>query len=764
VRRRQDAYLHGLSDLPSPAEWAQLKEAPEPDAYENPPGMRTSPPFVAGAIHGTHPDYGADTPEECAARWQEFVPDMPQMVSTWIRDTFLVSPPDRTPVDQPMRPSSGVARDNLDQGVKKLLKTGSARLWVRAKDGEPTFVTPVDAVPKKDGDFRIIHDWRVPNQERGIPDRRCRFEGLRHLPAVVTLGGVGASIDMKSGYFALFAGPADLMCFRARIRPSWLSTLDREALDLPEGAGDDFVDVILTFAALSMGNKLSAWVYTKTMRCVARRWRSLGIDCLWYLDDCVFFAPNAEKMRAILHGGEYEGQKFNGVVADCAYLGIPINFEKSVLQPVRVLNWLGYTLDLTNGRIHVSKAKIAELLALLDDTDATVGSFVTARRLAKITGKLMSCSLALQPVRLMSRETYSLIRCKTKADWDATVALSPGCVEELVFWARELVRWNAFGRKMLPDVTPCTVRIAGDAGPAGWGARGRRASCQDGQAAYKESFDAWSPEQAEEDQSMRELLCLQEALVAFDKRGVDFSDRCVRAALESEEAIAALDLRPGEAAAALRGEVIGYDTDNMGVRAVINRGGSRKLRFNAVVKGIWRWLLERGARLEVRWVTGLHMCVVRGSGVSTDSLSRQRWADACDWTFRPAVIQELRRWVSSWASPLCLFTRDVVSGGVYARQWADDDMPIVFPGGNHITAFIGFLRQAGRRACVVVPQWHGPAMSAVAQWAVDDRTLGPAYYVFRRPSRDDRGRQRRVPAWIMRAVVLDFRPDERRRG
>ena len=55
------------------------------------------------------------------------------------------------------------------------------------------------------------------------------------------------------------------------------------------------------------------------------------------------------------------------------------NFEKSVLQPVRVLNWLGYTLDLTNGRIHVSKAKIAELLALLDDTDATVGSFRVQR-------------------------------------------------------------------------------------------------------------------------------------------------------------------------------------------------------------------------------------------------------------------------------------------------------------------------------------------------------------------------------------------------
>ena len=186
---------------------------------------------------------------------------------------------------------------------------------------------------------------------------------------------------------------------------------------------------------------------------LARRWRSQGIDCLLYLDDCALFAETPEEMTAILHGGTFKGKGYAGIIADCKYLGLPINFEKSVLQPVRVLNWLGYTLDLTNARIHVSKEKVAELLELLQDVPKTVGSFQTARRLAKITGKLMACGLALQPVRLMSRETCALIRCKTKADWDAAVALSPGCVEEMVFWSKELVRWNAFGRKMLPDAT-----------------------------------------------------------------------------------------------------------------------------------------------------------------------------------------------------------------------------------------------------------------------------------------------------------------------
>lgn len=92
-------------------------------------------------------------------------------------------------------------------------------------------------------------------------------------------------------------------------------------------------------------------------------------------------------------------------------------------------------------------------------------------QLAKLLGKLMAASQALQPVQLWSRECYALIRARTKAEWDAAVQLSDGAREELLFWAQHLLRWNAVGRKMFPETQPIEIEITGDAGPQGWGAR-----------------------------------------------------------------------------------------------------------------------------------------------------------------------------------------------------------------------------------------------------------------------------------------------------
>eukprot|EP01043_Picozoa_sp_COSAG02_P069756 COSAG02_NODE_12087_length_1599_cov_384.894000_1_plen_245_part_10 len=218
-------------------------------------------------------------------------------------------------------------------------------------------------------------------------------------------------------------------------------------------------------------------------------------------------------------------------------------------------------------------------------------------------------------------------------------------------------------------------------------------------------------------------------------------------------------MQPGEAAAllredgdgALRDMVVGYGSDNQGVQAVINRGGSGNLEFNSVVKRIWRWLLARGTRLEVKWSSGLHMVAT-----GTDALSRQKWSRACDWTFFPRVIHDLRRWVRRWGQPSVLFTKDVVSGAAYGFNSSPGSVPIVFPGGNHIAEFVGHLRQRRCIACVVVPRWHGPAMAAVAKFTVASCQLGPAYAVFRSPSRSTGGRRSRIPAWMMQAVVLDF--------
>eukprot|EP01044_Picomonas_judraskeda_P005240 COSAG03_NODE_487_length_7511_cov_21.869536_4_plen_100_part_00 len=75
------------------------------------------------------PSCGADTPLECADRWREMVPDMPEMVAQWIAHPggFQVEVPDLTPCDEPARPVHGAARQHLDEGVQKLLRIGAWR-------------------------------------------------------------------------------------------------------------------------------------------------------------------------------------------------------------------------------------------------------------------------------------------------------------------------------------------------------------------------------------------------------------------------------------------------------------------------------------------------------------------------------------------------------------------------------------------------------------------------------------------------------------
>lgn len=88
------------------------------------------------------------------------VPDMPEMVARWIAHPFgfQVVVPDLTPVDEPARPVRGAAKQQLDEALQKLLKTRAVRVWAK-EEGEPTFVTPIDCVPKKTpGEFRVIHD------------------------------------------------------------------------------------------------------------------------------------------------------------------------------------------------------------------------------------------------------------------------------------------------------------------------------------------------------------------------------------------------------------------------------------------------------------------------------------------------------------------------------------------------------------------------------------------------------------------------------
>ena len=75
------------------------------------------------------------------------------------------------------------------------------------------------------------------------------------------------------------------------------------------------------------------------------------------------------------------------IVHDLALAGFVLNISKSRLAPQQNGQWLGFLLDLLNGRYLVPKAKISKLMHSIDSVLAS--RLVPACLLASITGQII---------------------------------------------------------------------------------------------------------------------------------------------------------------------------------------------------------------------------------------------------------------------------------------------------------------------------------------------------------------------------------------
>ena len=747
-RTRAGAWLHGLSDLPTPSEYAALSTAPEPDEYVNPVGMREDAPFTGGCVHG-------DDPVQAAEEWRRRIPNLSLSVYRWIADgQYTLHFNNEARIDHPRVRCNKRAQQELDKSIRKHINMRTVRLWDRSVEGSPTFCTPVFSTPKKNDAevWRLIDDFREPNER--LQKWRVRYERLSHLAATGAKQGDWAiSMDFKSGYHVLRCGPEKFLAFRCRVKYSWLLELcgadASKAADALRAEGqvppepnmdsDPWVNVTLAWIALIMGLTTASAVYSRMVRQLVKKWRKIdGIACLNYLDDTLATAHSKADLTA----------KVKIMVADCKALGLPISFTKSVLEPVQRLVWCGFLLDFRSGRIHITNDKAGRILTVVEKarTNIRTSGTIVMRLLAKVVGMLMAASRALQPVRLWSRECYALITARSEAEWNTAITVSPGAWDEICFWAAHLMRWNAIGRRMFPETRPVQIKIRGDAGPQGWGARVM--DLASGQAS--ESYDRWDPADENQDQTMRELTGLQMALQAADGDGVDFHDRTVRARLIGAEAAHLLAKPVHEVFAGLRrsskvaGQNIVYEADNTGVRSYVQSGGGRSLRLTAKTKEIWLWLLQRGSRLDVSWVAG---SIMVDSGV--DALSRRRWAEGATWRWRKPAFIRVCKWIKHWGTPRVVTAADVKSGAAYTQPLGQDNVLICFPGQNRIVDWVSHILTVGALSCVITPQWHGPAMSALRNHRVAQQHLGPAFTTFVGDGE--------IPAWLMVATLVDCR-------
>lgn len=91
-------------------------------------------------------------------------------------------------------------------------------------------------------------------------------------------------------------------------------------------------NIFFCFSVLHFGLTSAPYIFTKCLRHLVKYWRNSGIDIVLYLDDGLGFGSD---FQICLQNSDH--------VRDTLVKADLIIFEKSVLQPVQCLEWLGLT-------------------------------------------------------------------------------------------------------------------------------------------------------------------------------------------------------------------------------------------------------------------------------------------------------------------------------------------------------------------------------------------------------------------------------------
>ena len=332
------------------------------------------------------------------------------------------------------------------------------------------------------------------------------------------------------------------------------------------------------FKVLPFGLSTACYAFTKLLRPLVRRWRSLGLRMVLYLDDGICFAQSytLAKEAAII------------IQEDLEAAGFVINVQKSRLNPSQKLKWLGFDIDLEAEKLKVPEERYKKLMQSLAPYADSSPTVMPVRMLASVIGQIISMSLVIGPIaRLMTRACYSVI--ESRRSWQDRVQLTQEAGTELRFWHQNLVSLNGRGIWYQPSTARLVYSDASDVAFGGY-IVGLGPFVAHGQ---------WSQDESERSSTWRELQAVNVMLQAWGS--------------------------------VLRNEKVKWFTDSQNTARIISCG-SRKEPLQQIALSIFGTCLKSGISLEVDWVP-------RASNEKADFISKI--VDYDDWAINATVFRQI---------------------------------------------------------------------------------------------------------------------------
>ncbi|CAL5224726.1 g7458 [Coccomyxa viridis] len=489
-------------------------------------------------------------------------------VLSWISDGYQIPwnewgpPPSHAYANQ-----QGALRHQefVSKEVADLLARGS----IIQTDRPPLVVNPLNVV-EHNGKLRLILDLVYVNYYIRKEGMKFRYEDIRQTSLYFKPDDHMFSVDLQKAYHHvdMHESTWDYLGF------SWL--------------GQTY-----TFTVMPFGLSPACWVFTKLTNELVGRWRALGIRVIHYIDDFLFaVAPDPDGKHSLFKSVQEQ------VLGDIEASGFSLSVPKLVLDPQKVIQFLGYVVDLGLNRLTVDPKRVVILKALLRQLLARPRR-THVKDLARVTGLLQSMNYAVgHSIRIFTRSLYDLMNQKPLHVWNWHVALDEGALYELRFWQNNFDRLHGAPLWLDPHVQ--TVLFT-DAGAHGWGGflvehgRGQTLRVP---SSLEEYFAAGGSEVAQgyldpveqaQSSTWRELIAIERTLWSL-LRDVSLT-------------------------------VVRLFTDNLAVHYVW-LAGSRKKIIQDIVRRIFEFCHERSIQLWIEWVP-------RENNLLADALSK--YHDRDDW-------------------------------------------------------------------------------------------------------------------------------------
>ena len=377
----------------------------------------------------------------CLAAWEEELANDcdRHFILNGIKNGFDIIDEDANikPVSCQNHPSARPGSPLYDKATSQVIKEIENGHYVVC-DIPPKIVSPMAAIPKPDGDVRLIHDCSRPVGEAVndycTTDWQQKFSRVDDAAEVMTEGCYFAKVDLRSAY-----------------RSVSLSTRSQEVTGLAWEINGK--TVFLKDTRLPFGARRSVGIFHRLTQAVRRMMARKGYDLtIVYLDDFLIISKCkyvcAEALRVLIQL--------------LRKLGFMIHWGK-VVDPTTRITFLGIELDSNSMTLSLPQEKLQLLRQELQGSLSR--NRFTKRQLQSLAGRLSWAASVVKGGRVFLRRIFNTIRMLRQNAH--RVRVSSEVRKDLLWWSNFIATFN--GRSTILDQCPieCVFTDACNEGAGG---------------------------------------------------------------------------------------------------------------------------------------------------------------------------------------------------------------------------------------------------------------------------------------------------------